>query len=234
MASAQKLPSGAWRTRATRVIDGKKVTKSFTADPKDFGGDWRKAKKESERLADNWMADADFEMHTITVRKAIEDYINVELKKTYSTQIKITAIPANEYQAKLAQKVSSSKDSTILTDEDKNNPNKLQLPSTVADSYVNVVEKTILNGDVSHMLPRLNTVSEPYPLGTAENCTAEEMKLASLNRKLVIALYAVNTAVYKVNVADFCIICPAKCKFSVKSALNVGINLARISNRIDV
>ena len=76
MASAQKLPSGAWRTRATRVIDGKKVTKSFTADPKDFGGDWRKAKKESERLADNWMADADFEMHTITVRKAIEDYIN--------------------------------------------------------------------------------------------------------------------------------------------------------------
>lgn len=74
--------------------------------------------------------------------QAIEDYINVELKKTYSTQIKITAIPADEYQAKLAQKVSSSKDSTILTDEDKNNPNKLQLPSTVADSYVNVVEKT--------------------------------------------------------------------------------------------
>ena len=75
MASAQKLPSGAWRTRATKLIDGKKITKSFTTDPRDFGGDWRKAKRESERLADNWMADCDYEMHTITVRKAIESYI---------------------------------------------------------------------------------------------------------------------------------------------------------------
>ena len=29
MASAQKLPSGAWRTRATKIIDGKQVRKSF-------------------------------------------------------------------------------------------------------------------------------------------------------------------------------------------------------------
>ena len=75
MASAQKLSSGSWRTRATKIIDGKKVTKSFTVDPKDHGGDWRKAKQESERLANNWMADAEFDMHTITVGKAIEDYI---------------------------------------------------------------------------------------------------------------------------------------------------------------
>ena len=76
MASAQKLPSGAWRTRATKIIDGKKITKSFTADPKDFGGDWRKTKKESERLADIWLADVEYETHTTTVRQAIEDYIN--------------------------------------------------------------------------------------------------------------------------------------------------------------
>ena len=30
MATAKKLPSGAWRTRATKTINGKKVTKSFT------------------------------------------------------------------------------------------------------------------------------------------------------------------------------------------------------------
>ena len=73
--------------------------------------------------------------------KAIQDQINVELKKTYSTQIEITAIPANEYQEKLAQKITSIKQSTILTEEDKKDSDKLQLPSTVADSYTNVVEK---------------------------------------------------------------------------------------------
>ncbi len=73
--------------------------------------------------------------------QAIEDQINVELNKTYSTKIKINAIPYDEYQEQLAQSITNAKDSTILTDEDKNNPNKLQLPSTVADNYTNVVKK---------------------------------------------------------------------------------------------
>lgn len=87
--------------------------------------------------------------------KAIQDQINVELKKTYSTQIEITAIPADEYQEKLAQKISSIKQSTILTEGDKNNPNKLQLPSIVADTYTNEVEKDPVSGRYFIKYPEL-------------------------------------------------------------------------------
>ena len=55
MASAQKLPSGAWRTRATKLIDGKQIRKSFTVHPDDCDGDWRKAKALSESQANNWI-----------------------------------------------------------------------------------------------------------------------------------------------------------------------------------
>ena len=33
--NARKLPSGSWRARATAIIDGKRVYKSFTADTKE-------------------------------------------------------------------------------------------------------------------------------------------------------------------------------------------------------
>lgn len=78
MATAKKLPSGAWRTRVTKVIGDKKVTKSFTVSPDDpeCRGDWKKAKRLSESRADEWaLAVHDEQMMGLTVKKAIEDYI---------------------------------------------------------------------------------------------------------------------------------------------------------------
>ena len=51
MANARLLPSGAYQTRITKVINGKKVTKSFTVHPRECRGDERKAKKLSELKA---------------------------------------------------------------------------------------------------------------------------------------------------------------------------------------
>ena len=55
MANAQKLPSGAWRTQATKTINGKKVRKSFTVTAEECGGDSKKAKALSERNAREWV-----------------------------------------------------------------------------------------------------------------------------------------------------------------------------------
>ena len=51
MANAKKLPSGAWRTRATKMINGQQVRKSFTVHPDECGDDWKKAKALSEKQA---------------------------------------------------------------------------------------------------------------------------------------------------------------------------------------
>lgn len=75
MASAKKLPSGAWRTRATKIIDGKQVRKSFTVSPDECGGDWRQAKERSEMLAKNWLFDTEREIKVTTVSKAMEMHI---------------------------------------------------------------------------------------------------------------------------------------------------------------
>ena len=62
MASAQKLPSGAWRTRATKVIDGKQVRKSFTVSPENDSKEAsKKAKAFSEMQARNWLFDTEKE-----------------------------------------------------------------------------------------------------------------------------------------------------------------------------
>lgn len=79
MASAQRLPSGAWRTQATKTIDGKQVRKSFTVDPKDFGTDKSasiKAKAKSELLARNWIFDVEEEQRHTTVEKAMQMHID--------------------------------------------------------------------------------------------------------------------------------------------------------------
>lgn len=55
MASAKKLPSGAWRCRPTKVINGQKVTKSFTVHPDECGGDSKRAKAKAQSLAENWV-----------------------------------------------------------------------------------------------------------------------------------------------------------------------------------
>ena len=76
MAIATLLPSGAWRCRPTKVIDGKKVTKSFTVHPNECAGNSKKAKKKAELLADQWQFEAKEEQSgVITVEKAIDDYV---------------------------------------------------------------------------------------------------------------------------------------------------------------
>ena len=58
MADAKRLPSGSWRCRAKKVINGQSVTKSFTVSPDEFGGDPRtaskKAKDKAELMAREW------------------------------------------------------------------------------------------------------------------------------------------------------------------------------------
>lgn len=77
MASAKKLPSGAWRTQASKVINGKKVRKSFTVHPKETKGDSRKAKALSEMQAREWQfASEDVTTYGITIKQAMENYIN--------------------------------------------------------------------------------------------------------------------------------------------------------------
>ena len=77
MASAQRLDSGAYRTRARKVIDGKLVTKSFTVHPVECRGDWKKAKRLSEARANEWaMAVHDARVMGLTVEKAIDEYIS--------------------------------------------------------------------------------------------------------------------------------------------------------------
>lgn len=76
MASAKKLPSGAWRTQATKYINGKRVVKSFTVSPKETRGDWRKAKQQSELMAREWQLAHDYnETYSKPVRDALEEYI---------------------------------------------------------------------------------------------------------------------------------------------------------------
>lgn len=81
MASARKLPSGAWRTQAKRSINGKKIVKSFTVHPKECGGDSRKAKTQSEMLAREWQLEAEsVEVHGLKVGEAMDQFIKDRTK----------------------------------------------------------------------------------------------------------------------------------------------------------
>lgn len=75
MATAKKLPSGAWRTQANKTINGKKVRKSFTVSPEECGGDSKKAKALSERNAREWILSTETEQNHVTVSTAIDLYI---------------------------------------------------------------------------------------------------------------------------------------------------------------
>lgn len=81
MAQAKKLPSGAYRVQATRIINGKRIVKSFTVNPKDCGGDSRKAKAQAELLAREWqIRKEDERINGFTVKEAIEKYITDKSK----------------------------------------------------------------------------------------------------------------------------------------------------------
>lgn len=75
MATARKLDSGAWRCRPTKIIDGKKVTKSFTVHPKDCANNSRKAKEKAEFLAKQWLLEVEDLTGDLTVSAAIDQYI---------------------------------------------------------------------------------------------------------------------------------------------------------------
>lgn len=76
MATARQLPSGAFRTRATKVINGQKVTKSFTVHPDKTKGNSKKAKQQSELLAREWQINTEDAMiYGLKIRDAIEQYI---------------------------------------------------------------------------------------------------------------------------------------------------------------
>ena len=79
MASAKRIDSGAYRCQVSKVIDGKKVRKSFVVNPKDCGGDWKQAKKKAEQLANEWQLMADIEAHMTTVKKAFD--VHLESRK---------------------------------------------------------------------------------------------------------------------------------------------------------
>lgn len=77
MASAQKLPSGAWRTQATKTIDGKQVRKSFTVSPENTSREASlQAKAKSEMMARNWLFDRNEEIKKTTVEKAMQSHID--------------------------------------------------------------------------------------------------------------------------------------------------------------
>ena len=75
MANASKLSSGAWRTLATKTINGKKVRKSFTVSPDECGGDSKKAKTLSEKNAREWVLNTETDQIFTTVGTAIDLYI---------------------------------------------------------------------------------------------------------------------------------------------------------------
>lgn len=77
MASATKLPSGAYRCRPTAMINGKKITKSFTVHPRETGGNSKKAKAKAEALAREWQISHEYhEMLGDTVETALRLYID--------------------------------------------------------------------------------------------------------------------------------------------------------------
>jgi integrase len=69
MATAKKLPSGSWRCQASKVIDGKKIRKSFTSADK----------RQAERLALEWQTDiAQSSANNITLLEAYRRYIDAK------------------------------------------------------------------------------------------------------------------------------------------------------------
>lgn len=78
MAKAIQLSSGSWRCKATKTINGKQITKSFTVSPKDCAGNSRKARVMAEKMAKDWILDAESTLQgpdAITVERAIDEYI---------------------------------------------------------------------------------------------------------------------------------------------------------------
>ena len=81
MASTDRLPSGAWRCRATVTINGKKVTKTFTVHPDTCAGSStkersQKAKAKAEMMANEWQFSQNKEItYSLILSTAFDNYI---------------------------------------------------------------------------------------------------------------------------------------------------------------
>lgn len=76
MAKIEQLPSGSFRYRVTKTINGKKTTKSFVVSLEEAGGSPKKAKALVRSKGDNWLLDATATVvNGPTVGSAIDDYI---------------------------------------------------------------------------------------------------------------------------------------------------------------
>lgn len=131
MANAQKLPSGAYRTQASKKINNKTVRKSFTVHPKECGGDAKRAKKLSELYAREWALQANEDETTVTVKKAIDNYIE-DRKKVLSPRT------IHDYN-KLIQYFKSIEDISI------NDIRNTDIQPLINEWSLSVVAKTIQN-----------------------------------------------------------------------------------------
>ena len=69
MAKAKQLPSGSWRVQASLTVDGKKITRSFTAE----------TARKAEALALQWQELTKEERNEdITLKTAFERYISAK------------------------------------------------------------------------------------------------------------------------------------------------------------
>lgn len=76
MASTDRLPSGAWRCRATATINGKKITKTFTVHPDSCGGNSKQAKAKAQAMANEWQSSQHKEsVFSPLVSTAFDNYI---------------------------------------------------------------------------------------------------------------------------------------------------------------
>lgn len=94
MAKASKLPSGNWRCKAQKTINGIATVKSFTAP----------TKKEAEYLAHSWVLEENETVYNLTLKNACERYIEAKRNTLSPTTIKSYKIYASNYLKNIMEK----------------------------------------------------------------------------------------------------------------------------------
>ena len=100
---AKKLPSGNWRARASKTIDGQRVVKSFTAD----------TKAEAEFFASQWVTKRKEKVNSPTVAVAIDTFLDnrkaIFSPSTYKNYIPLANAIKERYGRLLASDITSEK-----------------------------------------------------------------------------------------------------------------------------
>lgn len=144
MATARKLPSGAWRTQASKTIDGRYVRKSFTVHPDECGGDSKKAKALSEKIARDWVLNTETEQNFTTVSRAIDLYI-----KDRSSVLSPSTIADYERMPKHFER---------LLPLDANDITAQDIQATINDMAVNGLNARTIKNRVFFLVSALNYV----------------------------------------------------------------------------